>query len=29
MKSINILKIWRKKGNYSKMGTQIYLKIAG
>jgi hypothetical protein len=26
---MNILKIWQKKGNYSKMGTQIYLKIAG
>jgi hypothetical protein len=29
MKSINIFKIWWKKGNYSKMGTQIYFKIAG
>ena len=28
-KSINILKIWWKKGNNSKMGNQIYLKIAG
>jgi hypothetical protein len=29
MKSINILKIWRKKGNNFKMGNQIYFKIAG
>jgi hypothetical protein len=30
MKSIKILKIWRKKGNInSKMGNQIYFKIAG
>ena len=29
MKSINILKIWWKKGNNSKMGNGIYFKIAG
>ena len=29
MKSINILKIWWKKGNNLKMGNQIYFKIAG
>jgi hypothetical protein len=29
MKSINILKIWWKKGNNFKMGNQIYFKIAG
>ena len=29
MKSINILKIWWKKGNNFKMGIQIYFKIAG
>ena len=28
MKSINILKIWWKKGNNFKMGNQIYFKIA-
>jgi hypothetical protein len=28
MKSIKILKIWWKKGNNSKMGNQIYFKIA-
>jgi hypothetical protein len=31
MKSINIFKIWWKKGNNFKMGTgnQIYFEIAG
>ena len=29
MKSINILKIWWKKGSNFKMGNQIYFKIAG
>jgi hypothetical protein len=29
MKSINILKIWWKKGNNFKMGNKIYFKIAG
>ena len=29
MKSIKILQIWWKKGNNSKMGNQIYFKIAG
>jgi hypothetical protein len=29
MKSINIFKIWWKKGNNFKMSTQIYFKIAG
>ena len=29
MKSIKILQIWWKKGNNSKMGDQIYFKIAG
>ena len=29
MKSINISKIWWKKGNNFKMGIQIYFKIAG
>jgi hypothetical protein len=29
MKSINIFKIWWKKGNNSKLGTQINFKIAG
>jgi hypothetical protein len=29
MKSINIFKIWWKKGNHFKMGNQIYFKIAG
>ena len=29
MKSIKILQIWWKKGNNSKMGIQIYFKIAG
>jgi hypothetical protein len=29
MKSINILKIWWKKGNNFKMGNQIYFQIAG
>jgi hypothetical protein len=28
-KSINLLQIWWKKGNNSKMGIQIYFKIAG
>ena len=28
-KSIKILKTWWKKGNNSKMGNQIYFKIAG
>ena len=28
-KSIKILQIWWKKGNNSKMGNQIYFKIAG
>jgi hypothetical protein len=28
MKSINIFKIWWKKGNNFKMGNQIYFKIA-
>ena len=28
MKSINISKIWWKKGNNFKMGNQIYFKIA-
>jgi hypothetical protein len=28
MKSITNLKIWGKKGNNSKMGNGIYLKIA-
>ena len=28
MKSIKILQIWWKKGNNSKMGNQIYFKIA-
>jgi hypothetical protein len=28
-KSIKILQIWWKKGNNSKMGIQIYFKIAG
>jgi hypothetical protein len=27
MKSINIFKIWWKKGNNFKMGDQIYFKI--
>jgi hypothetical protein len=27
--SINIFKIWWKKGNNFKMGNQIYFKIAG
>jgi hypothetical protein len=27
-KSIKILQIWWKKGNNSKMGNQIYFKIA-
>ena len=26
---LKILKIWWKKGNDSKMGNQIYFKIAG
>ena len=29
MKSINIFKIWWKKGNNFKMGNQIYFKIIG
>ena len=29
MNSIKILQIWWKKGNNSKMGNQIYFKIAG
>jgi hypothetical protein len=29
LKSINILKIWWKKDNNSKIGNGIYLKIAG
>jgi hypothetical protein len=29
MKSINIFKIWLKKGNNFMMGNQIYFKIAG
>ena len=29
MKSINIFKIWWKKGNNFTMGYQIYFKIAG
>jgi hypothetical protein len=29
MKSIKILQIWWKKGNNSKVGNQIYFKIAG
>ena len=29
MKSINIFKIWWKKGNNFKIGIQIYFKIAG
>ena len=29
MKSINIFKIWWKKGNSFKMGNQIYFKIVG
>ena len=29
MKSINIFKIWWKKGNNFKMGIGIYFKIAG
>ena len=29
MKSINIFKIWRKKGNNFKMGNQIYFEIVG
>ena len=29
MKSINILKIWWKKGNNFKTDNQIYFKIAG
>jgi hypothetical protein len=29
MTSINIFKIWWKKGNNFKMGNQIYLKISG
>ena len=28
MKRFNILQIWWKKGNNSKMGIQIYFKIA-
>ena len=28
MKSIKFLKIWWKKGNNSKMGNQVYFKIA-
>jgi hypothetical protein len=28
-KSNKILQIWWKKGNNSKMGNQIYFKIAG
>ena len=28
-KVLNILQIWWKKGNNSKMGNQIYFKIAG
>ena len=29
MKSINIFKIWWKKGNNFKMDNQIYFKIVG
>ena len=29
MKSINIFKIWWKKGNNFNMGNQIYFKIVG
>ena len=29
MKSINMFKIWWKKGNNFKKGDQIYFKIAG
>ena len=29
MESIKILQIWWKKDNNSKMGNQIYFKIAG
>jgi hypothetical protein len=29
MKSIKILKFWWKEDNNSKMGNEIYLKIAG